>query len=117
MFNLLPALILLLLQAPGSSILEPGQPAWKSVIGAQALADADADSLGANDSTAAGTTSLSTLLRWCAFIALLGEEFEPETDVVPIETGSKSAFSAVHHEPTNPGFLTPGRTRDGPVLA
>lgn len=115
MFNLLPALILLILQAPGSAIVEPGQPAWKSLVGIQALADSDADSVDADAQVS--TSSTAQLLRWCAFIALLGEEVAPDRDPVVGTESPKSGYEQPNWGPLDPGFLTPGRTRDGPMLA
>ncbi|MBV6458830.1 MAG: hypothetical protein HONBIEJF_01968 [Fimbriimonadaceae bacterium] len=116
MFNLLPALILLMLQAPGSPMVEPGQPAWKTIIGAQALADTDGDAFDA-EAPVASVSSVVTLLRWCAFIALLGNELAAEQDQPTISEAPQRRCSEPQRGSLEPGFLTPGRTRDGPVLA
>jgi len=116
MLNLLPALILLILQGPGSAMVEPGQPAWKSVIGAQALAEADTDAIGVGALTSSGSTSFCQLLRWCAFIAVLGDDVAPAQAPIAFENTPKQGFAEPIWKLFGSGFLTPGRTRDGPVF-
>jgi hypothetical protein len=107
MLNLLPALLLLLMQAPGIAI-DSGATPWQAAVRTQSVGD---------DPQARSSTKAvcASWLRWCAVLALLAEGPD-QTKPVEAQAGGSAPIPDPNLADLQAGFLTQGRMRDGPFF-